>query len=450
MLQGMHFWKNNGENVLLDADNLFWAIVRNQNSTDVFMPSDIFSLYEKVKDGLQKEFDDFRFGQGLTAIYINPTDRCNAACSYCYVPAHIRQNGRSMTKDELFFILDKIARYFKDEKKKRVIIFHASEPLLVKEIIFEAIKKYKKVFKFGLQTNALLLEKADAEFLKTHLVGVGISLDSSSPSINNRLRPQLEERGNFSKAVKAIEWFDGYAGLNVITTVTKHNVAGLPSLVKFLHAKRVPCVLMNPVRFTRSSMPALKPDDKILAKYFIKAVDTAIAVSQKSKHQIIIGNFTNTVLAIIAPLARRLMCDISPCGGGRCFFTITASGKMIPCGEFIGLKGFSGGNIFKQSISTAMRSRAFKKVRDRTVEKIQECKSCSFRNICGAPCPAELHSLGTMYQKSIFCGFYKDVIKHAFTLIAQDKIRHLIRKDAVSYLNYEYNLDSRIGGSGRM
>ncbi|MDP2938854.1 MAG: peptide-modifying radical SAM enzyme CbpB [Candidatus Omnitrophota bacterium] len=450
MSKGMHFWKNNGENVLLDADNLFWAVVHNQNNNaDVFIPSDIFSLYEKVKNRLQKEFNDFRFGQELTAIYINPTDKCNATCSYCYIPAPIRQNGRSMTKDELFFILDKIAAYFKNAKRKQVIIFHASEPLLVKEIIFEAITKYKKVFKFGLQTNALLLEKTDAEFLKDHLVGIGISLDSSVPSINNRLRPQLKEGGNFSKAVKAIEWFGGYAGLNVITTITKLNVASLPSLVKFLHAKRVPCVLMNPVRFTRSSMRMLKPDDKILAKYFIRAVDTAITLSQKSKHKIIIGNFTNAVLAIIAPLARRLMCDISPCGGGRCFFTITASGKMIPCGEFIGLEGFSGGSIFKQSISTAMRSKAFKKVRDRAVEKIQECKACNLRNICGAPCPAELHSLGTMYQKSIFCDFYKEIIKYAFTLIAQDKIRYILRKDAIGHLNYEYNLDSRLPGSER-
>ena len=75
---------------------------------------------------------------------------------------------------------------------------------------------------------------------------------------------------------------------------------------------------------------------------------------------------------------------------GRCFLTVTASGEMIPCGEFIGLKNSSGGNIFKTGIREAMESAPFQKIRSRFVEKIAECDVCLYRNICGAPCPAEL------------------------------------------------------------
>lgn len=424
------------KNILLDADNLFWAII----PAKTFIPRTIISLYEKVKNKLTAEINDFRFSQELTAIYINPTDRCNTNCSYCYIPSKIRQSGRSMTDDELKFILDKIARYFKTKKRKQVVVFHASEPLLVKEIIFEAISKYNKIFKFGLQTNATLLEKKDVEFLKQYCVGVGISLDSFSSSVNNRLRPNTHARENFDKIVKAIEWFDGYPGLNIITTVTKHNVKDLPGLVKFLHAKKVPCVLLNPVRFTRASMSSLKPNENILTNYFIKAVNAAIRLSEKTGQKIIVGNFSNTILGIVAPVARRLMCDISPCGGARCFFTITARGDMIPCGEFIGLKGFSGGNIFNNSISQAMQSKAFNKVRGRFVEKINGCHICDFRNICGAPCPAELHSLGNMYQPSVFCEFYKKIIRYAFKLIAEDKVKYLLREEALKNIKYEYNL----------
>lgn len=433
MISELKVYKNK---LLLDADNLFWAITPEK----MFIPKTIISLYEKAKNKLTVEINALRFGKELTAIYINPTDRCNANCSYCYIPPKIRQNGRSMTGDELKFILDKVARYFKAKKRKQVIVFHASEPLLVKEIIFDAINKYNKIFKFGLQTNATLFKKEDVEFLKKYRVGVGISLDSSLPSVNNRLRPHPSERGNFDKIVKAIGWFDGYPGLNIITTVTKHNVKDLPGLVKFLHAKKVPCVLLNPVRFTRASMSSLKPDEKILTRYFIKAVNTAIGLSEKTGQKIIVGNFSNTILGIVAPAARRLMCDISPCGGARCFFTITARGDMIPCGEFIGLKGFCGGNIFNDSISQAMRSRAFNKTRERFVEKIRECSICDFRNICGAPCPAELHSLGNMYQPSVFCEFYKKIIRYAFKLIAEDKVKYLLRKEALKNIKYEYNL----------
>ncbi len=438
VMEGLTIFKNNAQDVLLDANNLFWASMRNNGRTKGFIPWDMLKLYGTVKNKLDKEIHDFRFSRELTAIYIDPTDKCNAGCPYCYIPDSIRKRGRSMSKGELDFILNKLARYFRAKKRKQVIIFHAGEPLLLKEIIFGAIVKYAGNFKFGLQTNANLLLKKDVDFLRKYRVGVGISLDSYTAKTNNRLRPD-EKGGNFLKAVQAIEWFDGYKGLNIITTVTKLNVKDLPGIVSFLHEKRVPCVLLNPMRFTRKSTIKLKPDDKVFTKYFIDAVNTAMKLSKNTKHKIIVGNFTNTILAIVAPNARRLMCDISPCGGGRCFFTITAKGDMIPCGEFIGLKGFSGGNIFKDRIQKAMQSEAFKKVRARFVEKIKECDICDFRNICGAPCPAELHSRGNMYQKAVFCDFYKNIIKYAFELIGKGEIDCFLRDGFSNNFEYEYN-----------
>jgi len=177
-----------------------------------------------------------------------------------------------------------------------------------------------------------------------------------------------------------------------------------------------------------------------MARNFIKANEKAIKLSMHSKHKIIIGNFANVILAIVAPSARRLMCDISPCGGGRCFFTVTASGEMIPCGEFIGLNGFSGGNIFKDSVEQAVDSEQFKTIRSRFVEKIPECDVCLFRNICGAPCPAELHALGDMYEKSVFCEFYKEIIRYAFRLISEGKEKYCLRPEGVSSLEYVYKL----------
>ena len=87
-----------------------------------------------------------------------------------------------------------------------------------------------------------------------------------------------------------------------------------------------------------------------------------------------------------------------------------------------------------------MQSAAFKKVRARFVEKIKECDICDFRNICGAPCPAELHSRGNMYQKSVFCDFYKEIIKYAFKLIAEKKEKFILRQEGLKDLRYQYKL----------
>ncbi|MEK6591077.1 MAG: peptide-modifying radical SAM enzyme CbpB [Nitrospinota bacterium] len=422
----------------LNPDNLFWGILpKKKGDTEFLLPEDLLSLYVREKGNLDKELHDFRFNPDLNCIYIDPTDRCNASCPYCYIPSEIRKQGTQMSGKQLDTVLKKIARYFRNSERKPVIVFHASEPLLVKEIIFKAVDKFSNQFLFGLQTNAILLEKREVGFLKKHRVGVGISLDSFDPDINNRQRISVKG-GNFNKAVQAIEWFNGYAGLNVISTVTRLNVRHLPDLVKFLHERKVGCVLLNPVRVTQKPALKLLPDQKIFARYFIDAVNNAMDLSRRSGRRIVIGNFANLVLAIIAPTARRMMCDISPCGGGRTFLTITAQGDMIPCGEFIGLKEFSGGNIFETSISRAMRSRPFREVRERFVEKIDECSICDYRNICGSPCPAELYARGNMYQPSVFCEFYKEIIKYAFRLIAEDKVKYLLREDAMKQLKYRY------------
>lgn len=423
----------------INPDNVFWALMSKGANSDFTLSDNMLSLYERVKGRLTAELNNYRFKPKLTAIYIDPTDRCNANCPYCYIPSKIRKNGTQMTTEQLDYVMKKISAYFKTSKKKPVIIFHAAEPLLVKDAIFGVISKFKNEFHFGLQTNTLLLEESDVRFLKKHRVGVGISLDSIDPDINNRLRASKKGNGNFEKVMQAIEWFDGYEGLNVIATVTKHNVTGLSDLVRFLHSKRIGCALLNPIRVTQRSALELIPEQKVFARHFIDAVETAMELSRNSRHQTIIGNFANVILAIVAPTARRMMCDISPCGGGHCFLTITARGNMIPCGEFVGAeKEFSGGNIFETTISKAMNSRPFKEVRARIVERIEECSTCDFRNLCGSPCPAELHIRGNMYQKAVFCEFYKDIIRYTFKIIADDKVKYLLRKDAMGGLRYEY------------
>jgi uncharacterized protein len=425
--------------VLLDADNVFWALAPKNAEGEPFISREILSLYQEKKEALDEEMRQFRFGIELSAVYIDPTDRCNSNCPYCYVPAKMRKYGVQMTLKQLRQVLNKVLDYFVGRERKPVIIFHASEPLLAKEAVFSAIREFKDRFSFGLQTNGLLLEKEDVEFLKEFRVGVGISLDAPLRELNNKTRPSAKG-GNFDAVLRAIEWFDGYPGLNVISTMTKFNIRSLDKLVRLLHRKKVPCVLFNPVRLTRKASLKVKPDEAVMAKNFLKAVDTAIELSKNTGRRIVVANFSNVILGIVAPEARRMMCDISPCGGGRCFLTITASGEMIPCGEFIGIKNSSGGNIFKTGIREAMESSPFKEIRSRIVERVSECGNCIYRNICGSPCPAELKSLGNIFQKAVFCEFYKEIISYAFKLIAQGKEKYCLRKDAINALQYQYRL----------
>jgi uncharacterized protein len=116
------------------------------------------------------------------------------------------------------------------------------------------------------------------------------------------------------------------------------------------------------------------------------------------------------------------MCDISPCGGGRSFFAVSASGDMFPCSEFIGLPEFNGGNLFRDKIDEVRATPGFLKVTERKVEDIDPCCRCSVRHFCGSPCPAEAHEMnGGMTRPGAFCELYEEQVRYAFRLIADER-----------------------------
>jgi uncharacterized protein len=206
-------------------------------------------------------------------------------------------------------------------------------------------------------------------------------------------------------------------------TVTRENVSALPELVELLHRQGVANALLNPVRGTQAGGRALMPDQSELAHYFFAALDRAHELYEKTGRQLVIGNFANLLLGLVAPGARRLMCDISPCGGGRCFFAVGAGGEVAPCSEFLGLSEFHGGSLFETPVAELLQSRPFARVTGRVVEDLEPCKTCAVRHFCGAPCPAEVYAgNGTLKAPAPYCDFYAAQARYAFQVIARGRL----------------------------
>ena len=82
-----------------------------------------------------KEMQTLRFGLKPSAVYFNPTDRCNFNCTYCYIPEKMRKHGANMSAEKLIEGLSILKRYFKTTVPKGrnpQIIFHGAEPLTSK------------------------------------------------------------------------------------------------------------------------------------------------------------------------------------------------------------------------------------------------------------------------------------------------------------------------------
>ncbi len=410
---------------LVDPKTAFWSLVKKDRMAETITDGNFISAYREKAAQFADEMNMLMFGLKPSAVYFNPTERCNLDCTYCYIPADMRKNGKHMTEEELFSALEKLKSYFKTvvpEGRLPQVIFHGAEVMLVRDAMFKGIGKYREDFRFGVQTNATLLDDADIEFLKRMDVSIGLSLDGHTPEIADKTRADWAGRGIFDKVNEAIDKLRGYSGFNVISTVTTENMEHLSQMVDFLHEREVSSCMLNMLRCTLPGSRALKPDDLTVAGHFIAALERTHELYKKTGRKLVVVNFANILISILAPTARRLLCDISPCGGGRGFFALAPNGDLFPCSEFIGLPKFNGGNLFKGEIGDILTSEPFKMVTERNAEDFEPCRSCAIRPFCGSPCPAEAHEMnGGMDKTGAFCEFYEEQVRYALRLIADGK-----------------------------
>ncbi len=406
-------------------DTAFWALVKKDQLHKVFDDPKYISSYLKKSGQFKKEIDDLRFNLKPSAVYFNPTDRCNLNCSYCYIPEKLRKNGDNMTPKRLLQALEILKRYFTESLGKEhrpQIVFHGAEPMVNHEAMFPAIDKFGDYFRFGIQSNGTLLDDTALKFLTSRGISIGLSLDGPTAGIADKTRKTWAGKGVSHTTIDLIKRLKGYRNYSVICTVTKENMRSLNETVELLHKLEVPTCMLNQVRCTLPGGQKAKPADADMAAYYMKALDHAHSLYKKTGRKIVVANFANILLSILAPSGRKLMCDISPCGGGRCFFAVSAQGNMFPCSEFIGLKKFQGGNLFKDNIQDVLRSEPFKLVTRRKVEDIEPCAHCAIRHFCGSPCPAEAHEIhGSMQKPGAFCELYEEQARYAFRVIADGK-----------------------------
>jgi uncharacterized protein len=410
---------------LLAPDTAFWSLVKKEKVGDALTSSSFMEQYREKEASFSAEMETLRFGLTPAAVYFNPTERCNLNCDYCYIPEALRKNGEHMSEEGLMKALAILEAHFKEtvaDGRRPQIVFHGSEPMMNRKAVFAAIEKYKEAFLFGVQTNGTLLDDAAVDFLTERGISIGLSLDGHIGQVADGARRSWDGAGISQKVVSVIKKLRNYENYSVICTVTQQNMTFLSDIVDYFHSLEIPNCLLNPVRCTLPGGRKLKPEDHELTGHYLKALDRSYELYEKTGWKMVVANFANVLLGIVAPTARRLMCDISPCGGGRCFFAVSAKGDLFPCSEFIGLPEFCGGNLFKGEIKQALGSPPFKEVTGRMVEKIEPCGRCAVRHFCGSPCPAEAREMnGAIDRPGAFCELYEEQVRYALRAIADGK-----------------------------
>ena len=105
---------------VIEPDTAFWALVDRDKLADVALGGDLVKAYQKKAGQFAKEMNTLRFGLKPSAVYFNPTERCNLNCTYCYIPEKMRRKGQHMSRERLLEALGILKRYFRTTVPKGI------------------------------------------------------------------------------------------------------------------------------------------------------------------------------------------------------------------------------------------------------------------------------------------------------------------------------------------
>lgn len=153
----------------------------------------------------------------ITTFVVKVVSRCNLKCSYCYMYEHPDQTWREqpvfMSAKTIQLLADRLSSYVRiRELKQIIVVFHGGEPLLLGAaklrelftILSSSFEDIEADVKFGLQTNATLVDDDIVQVFQDFNVRAGVSIDGPQ-EWNDRMRVDAKGRGTFSQVMAGVE-----------------------------------------------------------------------------------------------------------------------------------------------------------------------------------------------------------------------------------------------------
>lgn len=327
------------------------------------------------------------------------TQRCNLRCLHCHTDGGTEGQSELDTAEGKK-LLDGLAKI----KEFRMLVFTGGEPM-VRDDIFDLLYHSKKAgFVNVMATNGTLIEDDTArELKKAGVSGIAVSLDSSIPSVHNKIRRRNDA---FSKALRGIEAIKkNNMLLQINTTAMEYNLDNLDELISFADDLGSSIMLMYqlvPVGRGCAIVDASlrKEKNQNLIEFLAqKQKDIDLIVETVAGPQywpyLMEKNKKNRQRDI--KIAQRYF---HGCTAGRGLVYIKSNGDVWPC-PFVEL---DCGNVRKQDISDIWKNNdVFLRLREREKYLKGKCGECKYNILCGGCRGRALATTGDYMQEDISC-----------------------------------------------
>ena len=354
---------------------------------------------------------------------------CNQNCTYCFYAGRT-QSYPGLSHRMSFKTLEYlIAGYLKTRQPQYVFTWQGGEPTLMGIDFFRKAVEFQRQYASpdarvanGLQTNALLLDDAFAEFLARQGFLLGVSLDGPA-HLHDRYRTLKNGGGSYRKVMKGIDCLiKNEVPFNILTLISQANVTKGKEVYHFLcdkgffYHQYVECVEFD----TRGRPLPFTITGEAWGKFLCDVFDEWI---KADLYRVSVRLFD----AILTRLVENqdTVCSMGPSCGH--YLVVEYQGDVYPCDFFV-QENLKIGNIYERSWQQILDSEVFDGFAKQKSRMNQACTVCEYQLFCNGGClKNRFYGQNDSRQPSWLCSGWKMFYAHAlpeFRSIAQ-----MIRED---------------------
>lgn len=354
------------------------------------------------------------------SLVVKIAQRCNLACSYCYMYYHEDQKYKSrprfMSDTVLDSLIDRIQQYCDQNRKRIGITFHGGEPMLMGAPRFAQLASKTRerlgprLRALQMQTNATLVNDDWISVLKEYDIRVGVSLDGPQDA-HDRFRIDSKGKGSYDRTVSGLLRLQDAGLLGGVLCVIDPSVSGVDVYkhIRALGIKSMNFLLPDATHDTKPRLyPGVSPD--AIARYLIPIFDEwfteddpTVRVRLFEVIMLLILGGSSTSESIGNPLLNYLVVDtdgtIQACDALRsCEEGIYESGLNVVDNDFAAV-AFGAPLVFS-TLSTG-------------VDLCASCEMCSEKSVCGGGALPNRYSHENKFANvSVWCTDLFRIIEH--------------------------------------
>lgn len=323
----------------------------------------------------------------VKALCLHIAHDCNLKCRYCFA-----EEGEYHGKRELMSLeVGKKAIDFliksSGSRKNLEVDFFGGEPLMnfdvVKGIVEYARsieKEAGKNFRFTITTNGILLNDEIMEYVNENMHNVVLSIDGRK-EVNDRMRPRAGGQGTydtimpkFQKLAESRNQTDYY----VRGTFTRYNL-DFSKDVLHLADMGFKQISVEPVVAADSEPYSIREED--LPVIFKEYENLANEILERRKNGQWFNFFHFMIDLTGGPCVVKRMVG---CGSGTEYLSVTPTGDLYPCHQFVGMEQFKMGHVDTGIEKPEIR----KDFEGCNVYTKPKCRECWARFYCSGGCVA--------------------------------------------------------------